>query len=414
MSRTLAMPRLGETMEQGTVVAWLVEEGAAFARGDVLLEVETDKTVVEVPALGAGRLLSISVPAGEVASVGGALAIIEPKGNTDWLEDVAEEKPGEARDDRSAPPPPAGPARDDPAGTLARATPPARLAARRAGIDLSDLRGSGRRGRVELHDVNAYRDPSPDRAVRFHEGIAWQVEGPQDGPPIVMLHGFAADMSTWAVMATRLARDGARVLRVDLPGHGATRLEATDPDALSEGLADLLENQCAVAPHVVAHSLGAVPAVAVALAGHAGALTLVAPAGLGIAIDAEFVRGMATPASVGQIDHFLARLSDDANPLSVSALAALHAELSRGRLVRLAAAITSDHGQTVNLRDGLRTLAARMPVRIVVGHRDRILAWHEAQNVDPRIAVHHLPRAGHMPHWDDPAAVAAILGEASS
>ncbi len=48
---TLAMPRLGETMEQGTIASWLVEAGQSFKRGDPLLELETDKTLVEYPAL---------------------------------------------------------------------------------------------------------------------------------------------------------------------------------------------------------------------------------------------------------------------------------------------------------------------------------------------------------------------------
>ncbi len=57
--RSLTLPRMGETMEEGRVVAWLKQPGQTFARGDVIVEIETDKTTVEVPALDDGRLVDI-------------------------------------------------------------------------------------------------------------------------------------------------------------------------------------------------------------------------------------------------------------------------------------------------------------------------------------------------------------------
>ena len=53
----LPLPRLGETMEEGRIVAWLKQPGDKFRRGEILLEVETDKTVVEVPALQDGTMI---------------------------------------------------------------------------------------------------------------------------------------------------------------------------------------------------------------------------------------------------------------------------------------------------------------------------------------------------------------------
>ena len=53
----LPLPRLGETMEEGRIVTWLKQPGERFKRGEILLEVETDKTVVEVPALQDGVMV---------------------------------------------------------------------------------------------------------------------------------------------------------------------------------------------------------------------------------------------------------------------------------------------------------------------------------------------------------------------
>jgi len=74
MSAILTLPRLGETMESGRINAWLVEAGAPFRRGDALLEVETDKLLVEVPALEDGEIVEILAEAGITVSVGDALA----------------------------------------------------------------------------------------------------------------------------------------------------------------------------------------------------------------------------------------------------------------------------------------------------------------------------------------------------
>ena len=74
---TLAMPRLGETMDSGTIASWNVAQGESFERGDTLLELETDKTLVEYPALGSGRLVETLVAEGEVVDVGDPIAIIE-------------------------------------------------------------------------------------------------------------------------------------------------------------------------------------------------------------------------------------------------------------------------------------------------------------------------------------------------
>ena len=67
---TLPMPRMGETMDRGTIANWMVEPGSDFKRGDPLLELETDKTLVEYPALGSGRLLETLVAPGDVVEVG--------------------------------------------------------------------------------------------------------------------------------------------------------------------------------------------------------------------------------------------------------------------------------------------------------------------------------------------------------
>jgi pyruvate dehydrogenase E2 component (dihydrolipoamide acetyltransferase) len=67
---TYKLPRLGETMEEGQIGKWLKKPGDAFRRGDILVEIETDKTAVELPALVDGVLKEILAPDGAQVKVG--------------------------------------------------------------------------------------------------------------------------------------------------------------------------------------------------------------------------------------------------------------------------------------------------------------------------------------------------------
>jgi pyruvate dehydrogenase E2 component (dihydrolipoamide acetyltransferase) len=155
--------------------------------------------------------------------------------------------------------------------------------------------------------------------------------------------------------------------------------------------------------------MGAIPAVTLAETVPVASLTLIAPAGLGHTIDAGFIRGLARARGPGEVAHLLDRMTDGPNGLSEAAIATIAETLAQGRLARLADSLLGESGQAVNIRAALARLAERMPVHMILGHRDRILDWRESLDVSPRIAIHHLPRAGHMPQWEALADVAAIL-----
>ena len=76
----LPLPRLGETMEEGRIVSWLKRPGDRFKRGEILLEVETDKTVVEVPALQDGVMVRHLAAEADMIPVDAPIARIEVAG----------------------------------------------------------------------------------------------------------------------------------------------------------------------------------------------------------------------------------------------------------------------------------------------------------------------------------------------
>jgi pyruvate dehydrogenase E2 component (dihydrolipoamide acetyltransferase) len=178
MAEELVMPRLSDTMEQGTVARWLVHEGDAVAEGDVVAEIETDKATMEFQAYAAGTVLKILVGDGESAALGAPIAIIgepgeevaagpagdAPEAATEGADeaggrDEADRAPAEPKPAPAEPAPAAAPAGRDGSGNghagALRISPIARRMADRAGIDVSSLagRGSGPDGRIVKVDV---------------------------------------------------------------------------------------------------------------------------------------------------------------------------------------------------------------------------------------------------------------------
>jgi len=408
----LAMPRLGETMEEGRIAKWLKAPGERFARGEAIIEIETDKTIAEFPALQEGRLVSILRGEGEMVTVGEAIARIEaPVGAIvpPAAPAVAVVSPQTAL--------PATPARVAARGDgRVRATPLARRLARRHGLDIAAIGGTGRRDRVEKVDVLAAAGNVPASGdVRFaalgRGRMAYSDSGAAAGRPVLLLHGFSGDRTTWAAIASGLKRAGRRAVAPDLPGHGLTEIAAREANDLARDLPEFLDALGLAEVDVVAHSLGAVAALGLAGAtpGRVASLSLIAPAGLGLEIDAGFVHGMAKADTAGEVVHLLRRLSVNGVDLSETALKALAADLSRGRLVALADAIAGTSGQKVDSLAAIAALAGRLPVRVLFGLEDRIIPWRHILALPPRVPVHLLARSGHMPQWDQTRDVLDIL-----
>lgn len=387
---TLTLPRLGETMEEARVTAWLVAPGAAFRRGDVLMEVETDKTVVEVPALADGVLVTQRVREGEMVALDQPIAEVEQEGVTDQAAPAS--VPTAAV---PVPTVPTVPAVVASAVAGLRASPKARAAARRAGVDLSSVSGTGRNGRVMAHDVGAAALPQGGAAT------------------VVLLHGLFDSHKGWRDLPQRLARRGLAVLAPDLPGHGDNPVSAQSLDEAATVMAGLLAQQIPGGELVlVGHSFGA--ALAVRLAARLGPriarVMLIAPAGLGARINADFLDGMLcadTPAALGRA---LALL--DAGPLGEPALVAeLQRLQSRRDEVRpLAQALARGGMQQIDMRDEIARL--NCPVSVLFGTADRILDWQAVADLPPLANIHLVGGAGHLPHLANPDLVPDLLHEA--
>jgi pyruvate dehydrogenase E2 component (dihydrolipoamide acetyltransferase) len=159
MAVEIVMPRLSDSMEEGTVAKWLVGVGETVERGQPLVEIDTDKATMEYEAEEAGTLLAILVSEGEVARIGAPIAQIGAPGE-DLTPSAPEtrDRPGSVPGFQVAPAPP----RD----VRANASPIARRMARDLGVDLTGIDGSGPAGMITREDVEAAAE-NADRATRI-------------------------------------------------------------------------------------------------------------------------------------------------------------------------------------------------------------------------------------------------------
>jgi pyruvate/2-oxoglutarate dehydrogenase complex dihydrolipoamide acyltransferase (E2) component len=163
------LPDLGEGLTEGEIARWLVTEGQEIAEDDPLVEVQTDKTTVEIPSPASGTVTRILVDEGKVVPVGTVLVVIggEPDGRQPRAE------PAPAPTDR----PPEARAGDRPQrvpGGPVRATPLVRRIAHELGVDLASVEGTGPQGRITEQDVRAAGEasggPAPPMPPQVDEG----------------------------------------------------------------------------------------------------------------------------------------------------------------------------------------------------------------------------------------------------
>jgi pyruvate dehydrogenase E2 component (dihydrolipoamide acetyltransferase) len=156
MAYEFKLPDLGEGLTEGEVARWLVSEGQDVAEDDPLVEIQTDKTTVEIPSPAAGKVARILVEEGKVVPVGTVLVVIgdgaapaptEQPAETPTLQQTVakSEERGREREPR------------------VRATPLVRKVAQELGVDLAAVNGSGPEGRITEEDVRRAAVPSEGR-----------------------------------------------------------------------------------------------------------------------------------------------------------------------------------------------------------------------------------------------------------
>ena len=360
----LMMPKWGLSMTEGKVVDWLVEEGDEVATSAEVVEAESEKIAAAIEAAQSGILRRRVVESGQTAPVGGLLGVIADASVSDAEIDAF-------------------------IADFQAAFVPEEAAEQSAGPGAEFVEPAGRR-------------------LRY-------LKRGQGGPPAILVPGFGGDINSWLFNQEALAA-GREVCAIELPGHGGSSKQVGGGTLgeFVEILGDFMDALDMPAALLVGHSMGGAVAMALALAhpGRALSLALIATAGLGREIDADYINGFVSAGRRKDLKPHLQKLFADPSRVD-RALVDDVLKYKRIDGVETALRTIADQfcpggGQAVVLRDRLGELS--IPVLLIWGAEDRILPASHADNLPGNVQTHIIPGGGHMVQMESAAEVNRLIG----
>jgi pyruvate dehydrogenase E2 component (dihydrolipoamide acetyltransferase) len=356
----VVMPKWGLSMKEGTVVALLVAEGDTVEVGAPLMDVETDKLDGTVEAADAGTLRRLVAEVGRTYPVKGLLGVL-------------------------------------------------------AGPDVPDDEVDAFIAGYVVPEAD--EEDGADSAYRFVEVAGIRVRYARQGEgdrTVVLLHGFGGDLDNWLFNLGPLTQR-AEVVALDLPGHGQSDLvlPGATLGALAAFVVAFLDELGLDAVDLVGHSLGGAIASQVALdqPGRVTSVALLAPAGLGPEIDADYLDGFVRATSKRELKPVLGRLFADEGLVNRSlvdgvlrykrldGVDALLAELREG---------VFPGGQQAAL-PGRRLGETPVRVLVVWGAADQVIPSAHAAHAPAGATVAVLDEAGHMVQMEKASDVNELL-----
>jgi pyruvate dehydrogenase E2 component (dihydrolipoamide acetyltransferase) len=284
----VALPELGESVEGGTIVAWLVEVGDTVTEGQAIAEVSTDKVDTEIPSPAAGTVLRLAVEVGAEVEVGAIICELDASAAAGAAAGTAEQAPST---------PTAAAAADEPAATAsaalpdlgARVSPLVRRRIREHELDPTGIVGTGPGGRITLEDVEVAlesRAGAPSRPATGAPragGAGAATEGSARGPrtePLsrtrkVIAARMLESMQTTAQLTAAVEADVTRLMR--LRSRIGTEARARIGSSLSP---------LAFIAHATVRALAIHPILNASIDTDEGTVTYHGAINLGIAVDA--------------------------------------------------------------------------------------------------------------------------------
>ena len=359
----ITMPKWGLSMEEGTVDRWLFSEGDTVHAGTAVVEVASDKIAGSMEIPTGGVLRRRVAREAEVLPVGALLGVV-------------------------------------------------------AEADVSDAEIDSFVAEFQSHFVPGVSEEDkvaigPEAVVVDGRTLSYLRRG-ESGETVLLIHGFGGDKNNWLFNHEVLAA-GHVVYALDLPGHGASDKKIDDPtlEGFAKtviGFADALQLGDF---HLIGHSLGGATSMATALRSpdRVRSLTLIASAGLGSEIDADYLRGFARTNSRKELKALTGRLFANEELVTRHLVEDLLKFKRLDGVPDALEAIASAFLDGDRQRTILAPQVARLgkPIRIIWGAKDHIIPASHANALGDSAKVHVFPNAGHMVQMEAANEVNRIL-----
>lgn len=355
------MPKWGLSMTEGTLIQWLVKEGAELSFGDEIVEVESEKINNSVETPAPGTLRRKVAEEGDTIPVGGLLGVIADS-------DVSDE-------------------------------------------EIDSFVEEFRETFVPEEEEGG---PEPETVEVGGRRIQYLQMGEGGGDPLLLLPGFGGDINIWVFNQETLAADRT-VYALDLPGHGGSSKDVGDGSLgfFAELVAGFMDAMGIEKAHVAGHSMGGAVAGTFAMEypDRVSSLTMIASAGLGEEINSDYIEGFIAANRRKEMKGVLGLLFADSGLVTRSLV---NDVLSYKRLdgVDEALRTVADSVFPGGRQAGVPDLSGlRFPILAVWGPEDEIVPVAHTENVPSHARVEVIKGTGHSVQMEAAGRVNRTVGE---